>query len=177
MATEPQRHPAPFISAAHRHDLLTQLARTRVRAFDHAINTSISQAVDASSQTKVDGKNGAIDGVAASAPVSAAGIAETPWYFPLPGPRFPKGKETKEGKEGKEGKESKDGKEGKEGKESKDGKEGKDTSDSGKTGGSEVSNPFYNFGDVENLNWAVMNQIARIQGTQVSAFLKGVQVF
>jgi hypothetical protein len=171
MATEPQRHPAPFIGAAHRHDLLTQLARTRVGAFDHAINTSVARAVDASQDTKLDGKNGAIDGVAATSPVSAAGIAELPWYFPLPPPKFPKGKESKEGKE------SKDGKEGKEGKESKDGKEGKDTSDSGKTGGSEASDPFYNFGDVENLNWAVMNQIARIQGTQVSAFLKGVQVF
>jgi hypothetical protein len=165
MATEPQRHPAPFIGAAHRHDLLTQLARTRVSAFDNAINTSIARAVDAPSDTKLDGKNGAIDGVAATSPISAAGIGELPWYFPLPPPKFPKGNESKEGKESKEGNESKEG------------KEGKDTSDSGKTGGSEASDPFYNFSDIENLNWAVMNQIARIQGTQVSAFLKGVQVF
>ena len=136
-------------------------------------NRWTSQAVSASRDTKVDGKNGAIDGVAATAAVNPANIAETPWFFPNPPPKFPKGKESKEGKDGKD---AKDGKESKEGKESKDGKEGKDTSDSGKTGGDEATNPFVNFGDPENLNWSVMNQIARIHGTQVNGFVKGTQV-
>jgi hypothetical protein len=173
MATEQQRHPAPFIGAAHRHDILTQLARTRVRAFDQTVSAVIAKALEATPETKLDGKNGSIDGVASVSGIVGDGFG----IAGFPAPNFPPtGKEGKEDKEGKEGKESKDSKEGKDSKESKDGKEGKDTSDSGKAGGSEVQDPFYLYGDVEILNWLAMNQIARIQGTQVSTFIKSVQV-
>jgi hypothetical protein len=88
------------------------------------------------------------------------------------------GKESKDSKEGKEGKEGKDSKEGKEGKESKDGKEDKDSSDGFKTGGAEVQDPFFRFGDPERLPWTTFNIIARAHPAQLeNAVARGEVVF
>jgi len=160
----------PFISAIHRHDLLPQLAQARSSILDDSINASVSRAITAAQSDKIDGKNGGVDGLAASV---GMGTGEIPWGAPNPPPKTPgTGKEGDEGT----GKEAKDSGENT-GKEAKDGKEsGKDSSDGVKTGGSEVSNPLSRFGDRERLNWSLMNQAARLHGIQVSTFLKGVRV-
>jgi hypothetical protein len=173
MATEPLK-PTPFIAAGHRHDLLSQLARTRVTAFDQAVQDTVARGIKDPEEVKLDGKNGGLDGL--SAGFTGGGITEDQPYSPWQPPKVPKGKETKDDKDG--GKDQKDGKEDKDGKESKDSKEqGKDSSDGSKVAGDENSDPFSRFGQVEHLNWALMNQVARQNATQVRSFVRSVQVF
>ena len=157
----------PFIGAAHRHDLLAQLAGTRIRAFDSAVNDAVARGISDAGEVKLDGKNGGMDGIAVS--LGGIEVADETVYSPWQPPKYPKGKETKEGKESKESKE---------GKESKDTKEaGKETSDGGKMAGSEVFDPFSHFGEVERLNWSLMNQVAQQHTTAVRGFIRSVQVF
>ncbi|CUS46440.1 MAG: hypothetical protein V4610_24370 [Pseudomonadota bacterium] len=165
-----QSEPTPFIGATHRHDLLAQLAGTRIRAFDSAVNDAVANGIRDPEKVKLDGKNGGMDGIAVS--LGGIEVADETVYSPWQPPKFPKGKESKEGKE------QKDSKEGKEGKESKDSKEaGKETSDGGKMAGSEASDPFSRFGEVEVLNWTLMNRVAQQQANAVRGFVKSVQLF
>ncbi|QNA82760.1 hypothetical protein G4G27_01095 [Sphingomonas sp. So64.6b] len=162
--------PAPFIGATHRHDLLAQLAGTRIRAFDSAVNDAVANGIRNPEEVKLDGKNGGMDGISVS--LGGIEVADETVYSPWQPPKFPKGKESKEGKE------SKDSKESKEGKESKDSKEaGKESSDGGKMAGSEASDPFSRFGEVERLNWSLMNQVAQQHANGVRGFIKSVQMF
>jgi hypothetical protein len=162
--------PVPFIGAAHRHDLLSQLAGTRIRAFDSAVNEAVARGIREPEQVKLDGKNGGMDGIGVS--IGGIEVADETVYSPWQPPKFPKGKETKEGKEQKDSKESKEGKEAKDSKEA-----GKESSDGGKMAGSEASDPFSRFGEVERLNWALMNRVAQQHANAVRGFVKSVQMF
>lgn len=169
---EPRRF-RPFIPAANRHDIIVRLGRQRADLIQNTINDLIRSQIELGSAGKstsvpgkFDGKNGALDGAAAW--VDWGSPSEVPWGAPQPPPKVPKGKDTKEGKE------QKDGKESKEGKEAKDGKEGKDTSDgAGKFGGDEVSNPFTLYGEIDELNWGEMNNIALTQGDRINGLIQG----
>jgi hypothetical protein len=138
--------PQAFLPITHRRDALTAMARDNRRIMSKSVQDLLSAGMVAPTERKLDGKNGAVDGV-------------DRWQGgTLPGAGGPK---VLDGKGPVEGKGFKEGKDFTEGGDLNTNKQGDDS-----------FNTLTRYGDPAMLNWAAIDQVGAVHGLRMQQLLK-----